>query len=371
MSNPFRLKRIGGGSTLRGGDGLRGRQGIFPSGSLAASGALIRNISTSLTGAISTLTGTVTKLVSPTAYTGAISTLTSTITNYQVIVLELASGISTITSSLQTQINLSPIGGTIATAGSLVKSLALNAFTGAISTLTGSLVRVRQVFSTFTSSIGLAGAFQANINLVLTGTIASAGSLIKNLTLTAFTGAISTLTSSLASLKISFLEVAGVISTISGAFQSNINLALTGTIVGAGNLIKSISTNYTGAISTLIGAVTRTTLTSFTGNIITLTGALTRIPALNNLVGVITNAGSSLTKHISFNISGAVSTLTGALTKHVTQTLAGIISTITSVGTFERITPPATMILLAVSNTTMTLTAVSGTTITIIAESDR
>jgi hypothetical protein len=370
MSNPFRLKRIGGGSTLRGGDGLRGRQGIFPSGSLAASGALIRNISTSLTGAISTLTGTVTKLVSPTAYTGAISTLTSTLTNYKVIVLELASGISTITSSLQTQINLSPIGGTIATAGSLVKSLALNVFTGAISTLTGSLVRVRQVFSTFTSSIGLAGAFQANINLVLTGTIASAGSLIKNLTLTAFTGAISTLTSSLASLKISFLEVAGVISTISGAFQSNINLALTGTIVGAGNLIKSISTNYTGAISTLIGAVTRTTFTSFTGSISTLVGSLTKISYLNNLVGVIVTAGA-LTKEIFSSFSGAVSTLTGALTKLPKITLAGIISTITSVGTFERITPPATMILLAVSNTTMTLTAVSGTTITIIAESDR
>ena len=371
MSNPFRLKRIGGGSTLRGGDGLRGRQGIFPSGSLAASGALIRNISTALTGAISTLTGTVTKLVSPTAYTGAISTLTSTITNYKVIVLSISSAISTITSSLQTQINLSPVG-TIATAGSLVKSLALNAFTGAISTLTGSLVRVRQVFSTFTSSIGLAGSFQIQINLPVTGTLASAGSLIKNLTLTAFIGAISTLTSSLATLKISFLEVAGAISTITGSLQAQINLAITGALVVTGAIIKSISTSYTGVISTLTGLVTkRSNLTAFTGSISTLVGSLTRVSNLNNLAGVITNAGSSLTKHISFNISGAVSTLTGALTKHVTQTLAGIISTITSVGTFERITPPATMILLAVSNTTMTLTAVSGTTITIIAESDR
>ena len=368
MSNPFRLKRIGGGSTLRGGDGLRGRQGIFPSGSLASSGVLVKHLYFSLTGAISTLTGTVAKLVSPTTYTGAISTITSTITNYKVIVLSVTSAISTLTGSLQSQINL-PFSGTIANSGSLVKNLTLNAFTGAISTLTSTLVNLSFKFIVFTSSIGLAGAFQIQLNLPFSGTIASAGTLVKNL-FTSYTGAISTLTGSLATLKIKFLEVAGVISTLTGTFQSNINLAITGALVSAGNLIKSVSANYTGVISTLTGALTkRINLgTAFTGNISTLTGALTRIPALNNLAGVITNAGSSLTKHISFNISGAVSTLTGAVTKHVTQTLAGVISTITGVGVYERITPPATMTLTAVSETTMTLTAVSGTTVTLTVE---
>jgi hypothetical protein len=368
MSNPFRLKRSGGGSTLRGGDGLRGRQGIFPAGSLAASGALVRHLSTSLAGAISTLTGTVVKLVSPTVYTGAISTLTSTITTYKVIVLSVTAAISTLTGSLQSQINL-PFSGTIANSGSLVKSLTLNAFTGAISTLTGSLVRVRQVFSTFTSSIGLAGAFQIQLNLPFSGTIASTGSLIKSLTLNAFTGAISTLTGSTDVLKIKFLEVAGVISTITGSFQPNINLVITGALVSAGSIIKSVSTSYTGVISTLTGALTkRINLgTAFTGNISTLTGALTRIPALNNLAGVITNAGST-TKHISMSVSGAVSTLTGALTKIPQLSLAGIISTLTGVGAYERITPPATMTLTAVSETTMTLTAVSETTVTLTVE---
>ena len=368
MSNPFRLKRIGGGSTLRGGDGLRGRQGIYPSGSLASSSVLVRHASTSFTGAISTLTGIVTKLVSPTSYAGAISTLTSSLTNYKVIVLAVTGAISTLTGSLQSQINL-PFSGTIANSGSLIKSLTLNAFTGVISTLTGSLVRVRHVFSTFTSSIGLAGAFQIQLNLPFSGTIASTGSLIKSLTLGAFTGAISTLTSSLAALKIQFLEAAGVISTITGSFQPNINLAITGALVSAGSLIKSISITYTGVISTLTGALTkRINLgTVFTGNISTLTGALTRIPALNNLAGTLASAGS-LTKHISATVSGAISTLTGALTKQVSKTLAGVISTITGVGAYERITPPATMTLTVASETTMTLTAVSGTTVTLTVE---
>ena len=367
MSNPFRLKRIGGGSTLRGGDGLRGRQGIFPSGSLASSGVLVKHLYFSLTGAISTLTGTVAKLVSPTTYTGAISTITSTITNYKVIVLSVTSAISTLTGSLQSQINL-PFSGTIANSGSLVKNLTLNAFTGAISTLTSTLVNLSFKFIVFTSSIGLAGAFQIQLNLPFSGTIASAGTLVKNL-FTSYTGAISTLTGSLATLKIKFLEVAGVISTLTGTFQSNINLAITGALVSAGNLIKSVSANYTGVISTLTGALTkRINLgTAFTGSISTLTGALTRIPALNNLAGTLASAGA-LTKHISFNVSGAVSTLTGAVTKHVTQTLAGVISTITGVGVYERITPPATMTLTAVSETTMTLTAVSGTTVTLTVE---
>ena len=349
MSNPFRLKRIGGGSTLRGGDGLRGRQGIYPSGSLASSSVLVRHASTSFTGAISTLTGTVTKLVSPTSYAGAISTLTSSLTNYKVIVLAVTGAISTLTGSLQSQINL-PFSGTIANSGSLIKSLTLNAFTGVISTLTGSLVRVRHVFSTFTSSIGLAGAFQIQLNLPFSGTIASTGSLIKSLTLGAFTGAISTL-------------------TITGSFQPNINLAITGALVSAGSLIKSISITYTGVISTLTGALTkRINLgTVFTGNISTLTGALTRIPALNNLAGTLASAGS-LTKHISATVSGAISTLTGALTKQVSKTLAGVISTITGVGAYERITPPATMTLTVASETTMTLTAVSGTTVTLTVE---
>ena len=360
MSNPFRLKRLGGGSTLRGGDGLRGRQGIYPSGSLASSSVLVRHASTTLAGAMSTLTGTVAKLVSPTAYTGVISTITSALTNYKVILLEVTSAISTLTGSLQSQINL-PFSGTIANSGSLVKSLTLNAFTGAISTLTGSLVRVRHVFSTFTSSIGLAGAFQIQINLPFSGTIASTGSLIKSLTLNAFTGAISTLTGSTDVLKIKFLEVAGVISTITGSFQPNINLAITGALVSAGSIIKSVSTSYTGVISTLTGALTkRINLgTAFTGNISTLTGALTRIPALNNLAGVIASAGST-TKQISMSVSGAVSTLTGALTKIPTVTMAGIISTITGVGEYERKTPPATMTLTATPLTTITLTAVSG-----------
>ena len=359
MSNPFRLKRLGGGSTLRGGDGLRGRQGIYPSGSLASSSVLVRHASTTLAGAMSTLTGTVAKLVSPTAYTGVISTITSALTNYKVILLEVTSAISTLTGSLQSQINL-PFSGTIANSGSLVKSLTLNAFTGAISTLTGSLVRVRHVFSTFTSSIGLAGAFQIQLNLPFSGTIASTGSLIKSLTLNAFTGAISTLTGSTDVLKIKFLEAAGAISTLTGSFQSNINLAITGTIASTGSLVKSISVTYTGVISTLTGALTkRGNLTAFTGNISTLTGALTRIPALNNLAGVIASAGST-TKQISMSVSGAVSTLTGALTKIPTVTMAGIISTITGVGEYERKTPPATMTLTATPVTTITLTAVSG-----------
>lgn len=128
------------------------------------------------------------------------------------------------------------LSGTIASSGGLVRQVNLN-LSGAVATLTGSLVKL--------------------VSTRYSGAIASiVGTLVK-VPQVSFSGAISSIVGTLANVKTTFLSVSGGITP-------------------TGALVKQANVNFSGAISSIQGSLSRVVSTAFTGSV-TSAGALTKI----------------------------------------------------------------------------------------------
>jgi len=144
-------------------------------------------------------------------------------------------------------------------------------------------------------------------------------------------------------------SVSGAISSIVGVVGKSTAKPTAGAISTlTGTAVKSTSKSFTGALSSIVGTTIKSTGKSLAGALSSIAGTLASAPiwgkvlsgAIDTIVGDlvrqtqkiaaggITPAGTVI-KAIAVSMTGAISTLVGTLTKQISKAFAGTISTIT------------------------------------------
>lgn len=274
-------------------------------GTVASSGVLARQVGKDLVASLAS-TGEVLKQAA-TSFVGAVGS-SSVVTASRTVVANFV--------------------GTISSGGVLIKQVAVNL----VGTVTSSSALV--TVHTFVTA--------------LVGTLTSAGDLVKQ-TATSLAGAVGS-SSTLSGIKTTLVSVVGAVSS-SGSLTNQAAKLLDGATASVGALVKQVSTNMSGAVTSsgvvasiktllvsLTGAVTssgvliKQSAVSFVGELSS-TGLLAK-QAFKNLAGAISGAGDATGEIISgaFEISlDGVVTVSGVLSRSISKELSSAVASVGSI----------------------------------------
>lgn len=277
------------------------------SGSVASSGAAVKQVGRHLSGTI-TSAGVLT--TAKTRFLSAVGTLTSAGSAAKSVGKALA-GTITSAGTIGKQAGKA-LAGTVTSGGVLTKQVS-NHISGAIASA-GALAK--QAGKPFSGAIASSATLGKSVAQHLAGTIASAGVLTRQVG-SHLSGAIAS-SGALTPVKTKILNVAGTI-TSSGALVKSVGKSLAGTITSSGALVKRAgkacagSVSSAGVLSKSVGKVLAGTITS--------SGVLSQAKALaRTFSGSIASAGG-LVKQIGKALSGLLGssgTVVNVPTTHVT-----------------------------------------------------
>lgn len=228
-------------------------------------------------------------------------------------------------------LNLSSLSGTAGALTGTIARLTNKPLTGVMGALTGALAKLTNKALSGVAG-GITGAITRLTNKALNGINGALTGILQTVYIPSGTlyfqnvaGAISTLTGAIALQTNKALS--GATAAITGTVSMLTSKALSGTmgaLTGIVNKLTKIS--LSGTVGATAGSLVKKTLKSLTGSVSTLSGTLARFTSksLHGIAGSLTGALSTL-RFVSISLSGTMGTLTGSLTRSTFKSVVGIV----------------------------------------------